>query len=462
MRVAVIGAGWAGLAAAVRAAQAAHVVTLFDMAPLPGGRARSDSDDRGAFDNGQHLLLGGYARTLGLMRDVGVDLQAALLRSPLDVRWPDGTGLRLRGQGPRWLDAFTALLRAPGFAIADKLSLVRSARAWRRTGFDCDASLTAARLLERTATPRLRRRLLDPLCVAALNTPVDEASARVFLAVLRDSLFGERVASDLLVPRVPLGHLLPVPALNWLERAGARVRLRERVIRLERESASWRLQTDRLDAFTRDRFADDEDPGDGRPSGGTSFDERFDRVIVATSAAQAARLCAGHSPAWSQCAARLAHEPIATLWLRAPRRPWPSSMMAWPSDVERPAQFAFRLPRPHDRSAPPAESFDLITLVVSAAAPWVERGLPALREAALAQAAEVLALRPGEAIDCLEARIDRRATFRCVAGVERPPAQVGGGLIAAGDYVESPYPATLEAAVRSGEAAAAAVSMGAR
>ncbi|HEY8974134.1 MAG TPA: NAD(P)-binding protein, partial [Burkholderiaceae bacterium] len=73
MRLAVIGGGWAGLAAAVRATQAGHAVTLFEAAAMPGGRARSDDAGDGATDNGQHILLGGYGRTLDLMRTVGVD-----------------------------------------------------------------------------------------------------------------------------------------------------------------------------------------------------------------------------------------------------------------------------------------------------------------------------------------------------------------------------------------------------
>jgi len=101
MRVAVIGAGWAGLAAAVRATQAGHAVSVFEAAGLPGGRARSDDTGDGATDNGQHILLGGYARTLALMRDVGVDVERALLRLPLSMTYPDGSGFALSPGGPR-------------------------------------------------------------------------------------------------------------------------------------------------------------------------------------------------------------------------------------------------------------------------------------------------------------------------------------------------------------------------
>ena len=81
--VAVIGGGWAGLAAAVEATSAGHHVTLFEMAPQLGGRARRVNVDGFELDNGQHILIGAYTETLGLMRRVGVDTAQAFLRTPL-------------------------------------------------------------------------------------------------------------------------------------------------------------------------------------------------------------------------------------------------------------------------------------------------------------------------------------------------------------------------------------------
>ena len=89
-RVAVIGAGWAGLAAAVRAAQAGAQVSVFDMAGQWGGRARQVHTRSGEFDNGQHILIGAYTRTLDLMRCVGADPALLLLRRPLVLKTLDG------------------------------------------------------------------------------------------------------------------------------------------------------------------------------------------------------------------------------------------------------------------------------------------------------------------------------------------------------------------------------------
>jgi len=177
--------------------------------------------------------------------------------------------------------------------------------------------------------------------------------------------------------------------------------------------------------------------------------ERFDRVVLATPATEAARLTRELAPAWSATAAALAHEPIATLRLRAPNVTWPAPMLALVHDaIRRPAQFAFR-------GAPGDDGTEEVTLVVSAAGAWLQNGADALAEAATTQWREVCASGPPALVECLALRVDRRATFRCTAGVQRPPAAIAPGLTAAGDYVEGPYPATLESAVRAGESAVA-------
>ena len=423
LKLAVIGAGWAGLAAAVRATQGGHDVTVFETAGMPGGRARSDDDSDAATDNGQHILLGGYARTLALMRDVGVDVDRALLRLPLRVTYADGAGFALSPSGPRLLAAAGALVGARGFGVVDKLSAAAMSLAWRWRGFRCPPSLTVDDLLRRAPTARVLRRLIEPLCVAALNTQSAEASAEVFLAVMRDSLFGARDASDLLLPQRPLAQLLPLPALAWLRARGAGVRLRTRVDALERVDHRWRVSSDDL----------------------------FDEVILATPAPEAARLTQTLAPAWSATAAALAHEPIVTIALTAPKRPWPAPMLALDSDdTAAPAQFAFKL---GEQSA----DLDRVTLVVSAAGPWLQRGSDAVAAAAVSQYRRTFAIRDDEAVDLVSVRADKRATFRCTAGVVRPPMDVQPGLRAAGDYVAGPYPATLESAVMAGEAAAAAL-----
>ncbi len=427
MKVAVVGAGWAGLAAAVRATQAGHEVTVFETAAMPGGRARSDPDRDGevAVDNGQHVLLGGYARTLALMRDVGVDLERALLRLPLAMTYPDGSGFALSPRGHRLAAAAAALRSARGFSGLDKASALAMAIEWHWRRFRCAPALTVDALLRIAPTARVRQRLIEPLCVAALNTPSSQASAAVFLAVMRDSLFGTRDAADLLLPQRPLAQLLPLPAVEWLRAHGASVHVRRRVAAIERIATRWRVVS------------------------GVDAEAAFDQVVLATTATEAARLTRDLAPAWAATADALAHEPIVTVTLTAPQRTWPAPMLALESDDElRPAQFAFKLGhQPADR--------DRVTLVVSAAGSWLARGSEVVAAAALAQYRALFGL--GDELELTSVRADRRATFRCTAGVVRPPRAILPGLQAAADYVAGPYPATLEAAVLAGEATVAAL-----
>ncbi|RYY92165.1 MAG: FAD-dependent oxidoreductase, partial [Comamonadaceae bacterium] len=255
MRVAVVGAGWAGLAAAVAATQRGHAVVLYEAARIAGGRARAlpvrlpDGSEL-TLDNGQHILIGAYVETLRLMERVGVVPEEALLALPLTLVHPDGQGIAL----PAWpspLDAAAGIACARGWTWRDKLSLLRAAVTWQRTGFQCAPAASVADLCG-SLTPRIRAELIEPLCVAALNTPAARSSGQVFLRVLRDSLFGRGHGrwggSNLLLPRHDLGRLLPDAALGWLAAHGADVRLGQRVQAIAPAGKGWLVDGDTFDA----------------------------------------------------------------------------------------------------------------------------------------------------------------------------------------------------------------------
>ncbi|MDB5759376.1 MAG: phytoene dehydrogenase, partial [Burkholderia sp.] len=92
-QVAVIGGGWAGCAAAVALAARGAEVTLYEASRTLGGRARVVRMQDKALDNGQHIMLGAYRETLRLMRQLGIAEESALLRLPLQMCYPDGTGM---------------------------------------------------------------------------------------------------------------------------------------------------------------------------------------------------------------------------------------------------------------------------------------------------------------------------------------------------------------------------------
>ncbi len=410
--LAVIGGGWAGLAAAVEGVRLGHAVTLFEMAPQLGGRARSVEADGLTLDNGQHILIGAYVETLALLQTLGVAAGDAFVRTPLRISYPDGTGLQLKPGTPAFAFA-GAVLRQRSWRLRERLALLAVAGGWAARDFHCESALTVAALAGRLPTV-VRDELIEPLCVAALNTPASEASAGVFLRVLKDALFSGPGSADLLLPRAGLSALLPEPAQRWLSRAGADLRLRHRVEALVRRGDLWSL---------------DEEP--------------FDAVVLATPAAEAARLTRTIAPDWSGRAAALCYEPIVTVYLRGDGVRLPDPMLALRSGANAPAQFVF------DRGQLGGPA-GLLAFVISGAQPWVDRGIEASTQATLTQARAALGAHLRAPLEPVRTLTEKRATFRCTPGLSRPAMEIAPRLHAAGDHVAGPYPATLEGAVRSG------------
>jgi squalene-associated FAD-dependent desaturase len=411
VKVAIVGGGWAGIAAAVSLADAGHDIAVFEMAPQLGGRARSVAGEP-PYDNGQHILIGAYRDSLALMRRLGVDPQQVLTRLPLALPYPGEPGLRLP-PGPPLLSFSRGVLGHAGWPLRARLGLLLAASGWLMRGFRCDAGLSVADLCAGLPAV-LQRDLVEPLCVAALNTPAPRASAQVFLRVLKDALFSGAGSADLLLPRRPLSELLAGPATAWL---GERLRLGRRVQKID---PGWRVDGD-----------------------------AFDAVVLACTSVEAARLTAELAPAWSATAQGLGFEPIITVYLDSPGSALPAPMLALREGPDAPAQFVFD----HGQlgGAPGRFAF-----VVSGAAPWVARG--GCAEAVLAQAQQALDWATPPVID--RTLTEKRATFACTPGLARPPARIAPGLWAAGDYIAGPYPATLEGAVRSGRAAAQGLDAG--
>jgi squalene-associated FAD-dependent desaturase len=423
-RIAVIGGGWAGISAAVAATELGHRVTLFEMAPRLGGRARGvDHGDGLALDNGQHILIGAYRETLSLMRRVGVDSGALLQRQRLTLVGPTGDGLRLPAGAP--VQAFArGVLACRSWSLTERVHLLATALRWRLNGFQANANVSVTELT-RGLSERVRDSLIEPLCVAALNTPARQASAQVFLRVLRDAMFNGAGAADMLLPRVTLSALLPDPAARWLHAAGVDLRFSTRVGTLAARDSRWDI--------------------DG---------EGFDAVVLATTAKEAARLALPTSPNWAHQAAVLDYEPIVTIYVRSCGTRLPQAMTLLATNTDAPAQFVFDLGAVDGGGTRDG----VFAFVVSGARAWIERGLEATAKATLQQAISSFPERTWrEPPRLLRVLAERRATFLCSPALSRPAGMIATNLAGAGDYIDGPYPATLEGAVRSGLAASTAL-----
>jgi predicted NAD/FAD-binding protein len=470
-QVAVIGGGWAGCAAAVELARGGAQVTLFEAARTLGGRARRVTADGRTLDNGQHIMLGAYAESLRLMKLVGVDVGAAILNLPLQMRYAAGSGMDfLAPRLPAPLHLAIALLRARGLDREDKLALARFSTTARWMGWHLEVDCTVSELLERfDQTPRLIQLMWRPLCLAALNTAPEKASARVFLAVLRDSLGARRAASDMLIPRTDLSALFPDAAAAWLAERGATVRTGAKAS-IARSATRWSIATagpvfpqppdtlgsgtmaDKYDTLGSGTMADKH----GHPAG--SAVAEFDAVVVATSPAAAAQLLAPLHTDLAATLGALAPEPITTCYLQyeaSESLPRPFCALIDEPARQHWGQFVF------DRGQLDPAQRGLLAVVISASDAASDLPQSELATHLAAQLAEVFA-RPQLANPAWSRVItEKRATFACTPDLIRPPNETAlPGLWLAGDYTAGDYPATLEMATRSGVAAAKAILKG--
>ena len=448
--VAVVGGGWAGFTAAVELSQAGHQVTVFEAARTLGGRARRISTDRRDLDNGQHIMLGAYAETLRMMRRVGVDLNTAVLTLPLQMRYVPGSGGMdfVAPRLPAPLHVGLALLRAKGLNRQDKLSLARFSTTARWMGWKLTTDCSVAELMERfDQTARLIQLMWRPLCLAALNTPPERASANVFLAVLRDSLGARRAASDMLIPRADLSALFPEAAAAWLQQRGCTVRMGAKVAGVLR--ANGADSAGHAEAQGRAWRVD----ANGSAVGG-NWTSYYDAVVLAGSPAATAVLLHQHAETASLAEQLTAFEPepITTCYLQyGPEIGLDLPFFALVDDpaTHRWGQFVF------DRGQLDTTQKGLLAVVISASSSAAGEGHDLLAEAVAVQLAEVFQRPELGRPDWFKVITEKRATYACTPDLARPDnATALEGLVLAGDYTAGEYPATIEMAVRSGMSAA--------
>jgi squalene-associated FAD-dependent desaturase len=403
--VAIIGAGYAGMAAAVTLAERGIPVSVFESGPLPGGRARRVVSQGRELDNGQHIFVGAYTELFRLMRTVGVPAEA-LLRIPLEIKYANGFAFRAL-RLPKPFGLLAGMLLARGVSFAERLGALRFMAALRRSNWRVQPDITVKELLDAHGQREtMRHYLWAPLCVSALNTPVNQASSNVFLAALRDTLAGDADASDLLLPRVDLSRLFPEPAAEFVRARGGELQFGNTV----RDLSSLKAQ--------------------------------FQKIIIAVGPHQLKVLLPEMSLDYS-------YQPIYTCYLQYPeqtRLDFPMLGMA-----EGLVQWVF------DRGALLGEKGRL-ACVISAQGDHQQMTQDEVAEVCHRELRRALPGLPSP----LWTRViaEKRATISCTPGLKRPEVRTATtGVFLAGDYTDPEYPPTLEAAVRSGiRAADAAMS----
>ncbi len=410
-RVHVVGAGLAGLAASVALADQGHAVILYESGQQAGGRCRSfvDSELGVRIDNGNHLLLSGneaasaYIERIGALGTFERPAEAAIpfIDITTGERWAVRPG---KGIVPWWV--LRAARRVPGTRARDYLEALRL---WRAAPEDTVAAVLAPDSV-------LFRRLWQPLAVAALNTGVAEASARLLWRVLAETIGRGAASCRPMLARDGLSESLVDPALSFLSGSGAEVRFGSRLRALD--------------------FAD------GCVSG-LLFEQSAlvlrpeDSVILAVPAAVAARIVPGLIVPDD-------YAPIVNAHFRCGL---PPGGPLFAGIIGGTAEWVFR-------------KREVVSVTVSAADRIVARSADELRETLWRDVTLAFGL-PAGATPPARIVKERRATFRATPAQEmrRPAAGTAWpNLHLAGDYVDTGLPATIEGAIRSGFAAAARVS----
>lgn len=427
INVAVIGGGCAGLSAAATLAEQGIQVTLYEASSQLGGRARTVAVENNSLmhllDNGQHILLGAYHETLSLLKKAGVQEKDAVLRMPLQINMQSRSAqsvfsLKAANYLPAPLNLLVGLLFSKGLSFGERMAAIKLMHKLKSTQYQLTKDIPLAQfLLLNDQSEKLTTMLWEPLCLAALNTPLDIASTRVFMNVLKDSFSGNKRNSDLLLPRQDLSQIISYPVANYIRQLGGNIKLNRRIRSLSEVSGGFNLET----------------------KDGQHF---FSHVIVAVSPARVEKLI-GSLPKLSRVLTQTkayAFQPIYTIYLQ------------YPQDVELPqamsgltgmtGQWVF------DRGQLCGQK-GLIAVIISAEGKHQKMDQDDL---ALKVAMELHHAYPALSKPLWHKVIaEKRATFSCTTHIARPTNKTPqANLFLAGDYTYADYPATIEGAVRSG------------
>jgi hydroxysqualene dehydroxylase len=435
----VVGAGFAGLSAAVRLTRDGARVLVLEARGRLGGRATAfaDRETGEIVDNGQHVLLGCYRDTWTFLRDIGAESHVRI-QPQLAVVMIDREGQRTRldcSGMPAPLHLLAGLFDWPALNWSDRWGALGMAGAIRtaRREAEGDHRRHAASpgetvenwLVRNGQTPRLREMLWDPLALAALNQPPSIAAAPTFARVLGEMFGSDPRAAAIALPTRPLDAMYATPARDYLEARGgsvvtgapAKIRVEHgRVATVAAAGQTWANPVV-ISAVPWFALAD-------------TFEGDLEPLAPLLDAAR-----------------RTSASPIVTVNVWFDRAVLDEPFIGLPG---RTMQWVF------DKRLVVGDAASHLTLVSSGADEVVGRSNPELIELALRELTSAIpAAAEAHVVNATVVR-EPRATFSLAPGQPARPATTTAvtGLLLAGDWVDTGLPATIEGAVRSGHWAA--------
>ncbi len=430
-RVTVVGGGLAGITAALDCARAGAHVTLLESRGRLGGAAYSFTRDGIRADNGQHVFLRCCTAYRALLSDLEADELVSLQpRLEIPVLAPGGRRAWLRRSGlPAPLHLAGAVARYPFLSVRERVAVARAMHKLRAVDRDGSAQRRALlrRLAARARAGSLTRSTTVWSLIAkpTLNLRVDDASLAQAAQVFQLGLLEDTAAGDIGIARVPLSEIHDAAAHRALSRAGVDVRLRRGVTMIVPRGGGFCVECN------------------GAPTLDT------DVVILAVPVDRAARLLPPQAGVDRRIFAQLGRSPIVNLHVRYDRRVLDAPFAA---GVHTPVQWVF------DRTESAGlDAGQYLVVSLSAADDELAASADDLRERYLPALADLLPAAREAAVEVFFVTREHSATFRAAPGARalRPPARTElPGLVLAGSWTDTGWPATMEGAVRSGHAAA--------
>jgi hydroxysqualene dehydroxylase len=439
--VLVIGGGLAGIAAALDCADAGARVTLVEVRRRLGGAAYSFERDGLSVDNGQHVFLRCCTAYRGLLGRLGSEHGVVVqkrLRIPVLSPGRETAVLR-RDRLPAPLHLAGSLMRYPHLTLAQRLSAARAALALGRLdpGEEALERQTFGEWLgARGQDSEAVAALWDLIALPTLNLPAAQASLGLAAFVFQTGLLASASAGDVGFHERPLSETLAEPAWRALARAGVEVRLGWRAESIERAGSGLWVR------------------GSGATDGGQAPEDGLvaGTAIVAVPHARAAGLLDTLAPDVAEGLRRMASSPIVNVHVVYDRLVCEHRFAA---GVGTPVQYLF------DRTAAGgvAPGCQYLAVSLSGAEREMRMSVDELRELYLPALSALLPRARQARVEDFFATREHAATFRAVPGVARlrPTAQTSTpGLVLAGAWTGTGWPATLEGAVLSGHMAARA------
>jgi len=221
----IIGAGWAGLSCAYSLTKAGHEVTLIDAAPQVGGRARGVSLQEMILDNGQHICIGAYHTLRQLLVELGLDETQLFKILDMELIVYSDRKVRLKlPKLPAPFNLLSGICTAHHISWRDKYKILKFCYHVYKLNFLLEHDCTVLELMKNYhQSDFIIKHLWEPIALAAMTTPINQASAQIFLNILRSVFYHRQQDSNWYLPTTDLSSLLPTHLENYLLHNGAQI-----------------------------------------------------------------------------------------------------------------------------------------------------------------------------------------------------------------------------------------------